>query len=99
MSLPYVIINDKQIPFVQSVITIRTSKTIIVSCLTENEDDTNELFDLLSAFSHTIGYNFAFEIRNDECKRLEFLGVITFIVKERYAINFTIEPTSPVSLK
>jgi hypothetical protein len=99
VTLPYIIINDKQIPFVQSVVTIKSSKTTVVSCLTENEDDTNEVFDLLNAFSHTKGYNFAFEVMNDDGKRLEFLGIISFIVKDRYAINFTIEPISPVRIK
>ncbi len=96
MPLPYVIINDKEIPFVLSAVTIRTSKSTVVSCLTENEDDTIELFDLLNAFSNTAGYNFTFDLGNDDGKRLEFLGVISSVTKERYAINFTIEPTSPV---
>jgi hypothetical protein len=95
--LSHIIINHRQIPFVRSVITVKASQTNFVSCLTENEDDTNELFDLLNVFSHTHG-SIVFEIRNDEGKRLKFEGIISFIVKERYAVNFTAEPTGSVRI-
>lgn len=67
-------------------------------CLTEDEEDIERLFDVLKGFRRSDG-NSAFEIMNDEGKTVVFDGIISFIVKERYAINFTAEPTGAASIE
>jgi hypothetical protein len=79
------------------VITVNAGNTF-VSCLTEDEEDTERLFNILNDFLYGNG-PFAFEIMNDDGKAIVFDGIISTMTKERYAINFTVEPTSPVRIK
>jgi hypothetical protein len=70
-----------------------------VRCMTDNEEDTTKLYDLLNGFKNS-GANLAFDMINGGTgDAVKFDGIISFIAKEGDAINFTVMPKGSISIK
>ncbi len=75
-----------------------TGGRTFVRCLTENNEETDSLFDRLNGFKHSSD-NLTFDMISSDGHAVKFEGIISFIAKDKRAVNFTAEPTGAVSIK
>lgn len=95
--MSYVKINGEQIPFVRRVDTTTGGRTF-VRCLTDNDEETDRLFEILNGFKRSSD-KLTFDMISSDTLVVKFEGIISFIAKDRRAVNFTAEPIGAAIVK